>query len=397
MVRVANRVWDHWRDLEARFAEPAVVLLFSSDLTGEDAQLALQRAASAAIEALESEVQPRAGDEEPRTGHWALARVPGGVALRIDEEPSDFERLVSLIVEGLDARGIEGRFDLYQPSETVELPETVDLLECRLRVNGTRYHQSHRNYGWKAEASGLWATVEAGLRWCLGNGAAQLPLLLKVRLLPVATIRPEDDVEAYLRDALKQTAEIGVVHITSAAPDCFRTLAVCASRGRVSLIEGGTVVDVGWRRSLRRLRDLMADSSEQLVYGFVKRGSDRSAAEHATSQALDWPPVPHFNAWAIGAEAFEDEFVPDAFGVQLLGPGHAARIPGGPDWRTVPVGEDRVLLEHADLDAWFRAPFVPPASHGSAGRPTSPIPDVLARARQDFAQVLFNEGVPQSR
>jgi hypothetical protein len=42
---------------------------------------------------------------EARTRHWSLAPVEGGVAIRIDEEPDDFEGLVT---EELDGRGVGG-------------------------------------------------------------------------------------------------------------------------------------------------------------------------------------------------------------------------------------------------------------------------------------------------
>src|SRR5207245_6155008 len=163
---------------------------FSSALSHDEALDALGRAASEAIRALEAE---HAGAEESSTGHWSLAPVPGGVAVRIDEEPDDFEGLVRRIADGLEARGVEGSFDLYRPEAVVELPDAVDLFECRLRAGGARYHKRYDKYGWRADPEALWAGVESGVGWCLRNGA-DLPLQLVLGLITSSTLRPEDDV-----------------------------------------------------------------------------------------------------------------------------------------------------------------------------------------------------------
>jgi hypothetical protein len=130
------------------------------------------------------------------------------------------------------------------------------------------------------------------------------------------------------------------------------------------------------------------------VYGFVKRGSNRPAAELATSLAQDWPPVPHSDPYTLGSQPFEDEFAPDAFGVQLLGPGYAGRVPDRPSWRQEPVGPDAVILEHVDPEAWFARPFVEFGGRRSPTLPPlPPVPDVLARAREDLAPILFTDDV----
>jgi hypothetical protein len=141
----------------------------------------------------------------------------------------------------------------------------------------------------------------------------------------------------------------------------------------------------------------MVATSERLVYGFVKRGENRSAAERATSQIQDWPRILHFNAWNLNAESFEDEFAPDAFGVQMLGPGYQRRVPTGPSWKSSPAGQDRVVLEHIDPAAWFEAPLPSGAKPGSPAPETAPIPDVLLEARRDFAPILFHDDIPVNR
>jgi hypothetical protein len=195
--------------------------------------------------------------------------------------------------------------------------------------------------------------------------------------------------------AARLTAEVGVVRLTSAAADRFRVLAVEPSWGRVSFVEGGPIIDrTGWDPTLRGLRAMLAEASTWATYGFVKRGSFRFPAEYGTSLAQDWPPMPHRDPSMLTAGAFEDEFAPDAFGVQLLGPGYRGRAPAGASWAETPVGAGGVLLDHADSEAWFGELFVPFGGRPNSTLPPLPeVPAVLARARDDFDGLLFTHDV----
>jgi hypothetical protein len=281
------------------------------------------------VRALEAEYAKRPDALESSTGHWSLAAVPDGVAMRIDEEPDDFEDLLRRIAADLEGQGIDGTFDLYGP-DVIELPNVVDFLECRIRVRGERYHIRYRNYRWDADEIALEGAVAVALRWCLGNGP-NLPLQLKVGLIDPARLGPNDDVAALMRSALERTGAPGAVtHLTSVGPDRFRRLVVEPSAGRVTLVEGGEgLADAGWGASLRGLREVLRTIAAFAVYGFVKRGSNLSVATHAYSLVNDWVPVPHFDSTTLGAQSFEDEFAPDAFGLQLLGPGFRGRVPSG--------------------------------------------------------------------
>jgi hypothetical protein len=134
------------------------------------------------------------------------------------------------------------------------------------------------------------------------------------------------------------------------------------------------------------------------VYGFIKRGSRRTAVELESSLSQDWIHIPHFLVAASGGRAWESEYVPDAFGIQLLGPGHMDRIPAGPDWRPLQIGPDAVVLEHTDPEAWFDGTLVPFGGYPiSIHSESEPVPDVVARARQDFARILLTDDIVWGR
>lgn len=139
-----------------------------------------------------------------------------------------------------------------------------------------------------------------------------------------------------------------------------------------------------------------------------------SWCEYALTRHLRWihvtvdqivnllPPAPHNSIGSPPHRSADDTtdyysssrhmdrtHVPDAYGLQLFGPGHFAGLdaPLDPErWKTQPAGE-MTLVESTNPDAWFR----------SVGRPVTDIadgrdlvdPHELARARAEFAPIIL--------
>jgi hypothetical protein len=110
-------------------------------------------------------------------------------------------------------------------------------------------------------------------------------------------------------------------------------------------------------------------------------------AELGHSLEHDWVELPA--RLSQFGEAFEDQYVRDVFGIQLLGPGFADRIPTGPDWLQTPLDGRRTLVEHRDLDAWLRGPRLEDALRGIK----PPDADLVSAARSDFAPLLFSDEI----
>jgi hypothetical protein len=394
MIRISGRIWEYWREVQERFEAEAVNLLFSSSVPQKQAFDALRQAATEAIRELESRTSHEPGFDEMSTGAFSFAPAPDGVLVRIDEYPEDLEGLLRGVAARLEEKGIDGRFDHYEPREIVKVPERVDLLECRIRVRGERYHHRGPNHGWRADPDALAQAVDFGSHWCVAN-ASHLPLSFKVGLLEPVVLPPEDDIGLYMRQGLEQT-DVGVVQLSSVGPDRFRRLAVHPWTGRVSLIEGGSTIELhGWQAALESLKEMLVAAAPWAVYGFIKRGSHPEAAALGSSLSCNWVPILHRNALWGGGDAFEDELAPDAFGVQLLGSDYRS-APNGGEWRLASVDGGAVLVEHADADAWFGRLFG--AFEGDRTVPTDPalIPDIVARAREDFDDVLFTDDIAWS-
>ena len=396
MIRISDRVWQHWEEVEP-LGRPGVDLLFASSLTQEEALAAVRRAAQGTIRELETRPARPTG-EEFSTGAWSAVATPGGVALRIDEEPEDFEALLRGIAERLEGVGVHGVFDLLETDPTAELPELVDLLECRIRVKGTRQHFRGPNWGWRPEPEAFSDGVDDALDWCVATAPGR-PLRLAVGLIAPVTVDPDEDARTLVRQGVEAQVDLGVVRLISTTVSRFRVVSLEPSSGRISLIEGGDVLAGGdWRGPLEGLQAFCRSAAQWAVYGFVKRGSRRVDAELG-QLFVDWVPAPHRSANSRLGDAFEDEFVPDAFGVQLLGEGFHDRVPQGPVWVQSAAGATAVLVEHRELEDWFDGRLVP-----FGGQPltalldqTVPVPKLVARAREDFEPILFKDDVAWGR
>ena len=393
MIEVSERILQHWQGLlDEHMDEPVINILFSSTLSHDEALAALDRATrEVMVGRLARMDEAPAGVEPFSPGSWSLGPTFRGVVIRIDEEPDDLEGLVQGIADGLRAAGIDGRLELYEPETTVDVPDRVDLFECRTRLKGERYRLRNGLQRWRADPASLHAAVDAGIGWCVGNGC-DLPLALKVGLAPATMLSAEDDLGAYLRHALELTADLGVTHLTSVGPKRFRMMAVSVLNGRFTLAEGGATIEQdGWQPTLHHLRDALEAASVWAVYGFIKCGSRKEGVELGISLYLDWVPVPHNNPLSQLGEAFEDTHAPDAFGIQLLGSGYSGRIPAATDWKLSPVSSGAVILEHRDPEAWFERLFGPFGGYRTVPTDPDDVPDVVARARKDLDPILYTD------
>lgn len=388
MVTISDRVWQHWDRIAAMSAEPALVLLVRSGLAQREALEALTEAATAAVHALDAQ----ADDPEFRAGAWSLAPVPGGIVVRIDEEPDDFEALVRGIAAELEARGVAATLDVYEPEDIVALPDVVPLLECRLRIRGTRRPHRGKKWRWEADRGSRAVAVDQALAWCASDDADRR-LGLVVGLVTSGVLAADETLRATVRDALDTTEEVGTVVLTSAGRDDFRSVAIEPSNGRVAFIVGGSSLGRGWVGELAGLRDLLRAAGSWSAYGFVKRGSYRVAAELGTSLAQDWVHISRFDPGTSAAVAFEAELAPDAFGLQLLGPEYGGRIPRGDDWSALEVAGGATVVAHGDPAAWFDGRLAPFRGFPLSTPPRDQVPDVVARARADFDPILFDARV----
>ena len=381
-VRIAERVFSVWRALfDDAEAAPALVLLLS--LVGD--QSAASCAVRDSVTELESAHDNAAGGELPWPGEWDWLRVADGLVVTL-QDSDDFEAALVALAAALGRRGIEGTFDVYEQPPIVRPPPVGDLLECRVRLRGNRVHGAPRAYHWHADQGAEEAFLAVAARWCrtCAQDASGSLLSRSIRV----PVKPGEDVVDRMREAISANWHTVV---SAVAADEFRSVAARSYTGGMSLIIGGARLDRdGWQPPLTELIALLRDHSDLLAYAYIRRGRNYGAAEQERSLPSEWPrrPGDQPRGHGFAPEAFEDVYAPDAFAIQLLGPGYAGRVPDSPMYRQQPAGDTAVLLVHVDLPVWFDAPFLAPG----APKPPAP-PAVLTRARHELAPILYSPGV----
>lgn len=389
-ARIAERVWPAWREQVEKWDEPSLLLLFSPVGDPGEAAVAV-RASVLEVQAAFDEAAERSGAPDPPfVGEWDWVRVSEGVLVHV-VECDMLEEMLPAVAAALERRGIEGVFDLGDRSTVATPPTTAHFVECRLRVRGGRLRHERRAYFWEADAEAHEAVLAVADRWCRANRPGATHSLSSGTIGPIE-IEPDEDVLERMRAEVVDKMHVEVSVVTAAE---FRSVAARAWAGGVSLVVGGARVEAGeWRRPLAELTALLRDHADLLAYGYVRRGWAVKEALLAPSLSFDWPRRAEDEPRGIAftSQAFEDLYAPDAFGIQLLGPGYVDRIPESTTWRTQPAGENAVLLEHVDLPPWLDAPFVP-----FGQRPRNPDelqpPAVLTQARYELASILYSPGV----
>ena len=383
-VELPKRVLERWRELSADSSKVRIELLLASQLAPAAATQVLWRSVKRVVQAFEAEhADAPPGVDEPRVGEWDVARVPEGAMLIAGYKTDAFEELLGAIVDELGREGVRGALDLYELPEVPSLPTGIGVIEARVRVLGRRVVNARDR--WAADRDALDRVVEAAARWCL-DARPERGITLQHGAMPTLLVRRCDSPYERLRDAMGDAAW---TTLRSVGNDRFRSATVAPDEGRVTVVEGGPIVHrAGWGPSLAAATQFLRVVSTDAVYGLVRRVSRLTDAEFPSPRSTD-----RLRTSQLDAVAHEERFAPDAFAVQLLGPGYAGRIPAGEDWRETDVGAGRVLLEHVDPAAWFDEVTLEEALRGES----VPRRGVVEHARSDLAPILFADLTTEER
>jgi hypothetical protein len=383
-VKLPKRVLTRWRELSADSYKVRIELLLTSQLDPVAATQVLSRSVKRVVQAFEAkhaDVPP--GVDEPFAGEWDVARVPEGAMLIGGYKSDAFEELLQAIVEELGREGVRGTLDLYALPEVPSLPAGIGVIEARVRVLGRRVVNGRDR--WTASRAALDRVLEAATRWCL-EARPDRGVTLQHGARPTLLVRRCDSPYARLRDVM---GDAGWTTLRSVGNDRFRSATVAPAEGRVTIVEGGPIVHrAGWRPSVTAATEFLRVVSADAIYAFARRVSRLTDAEVPSPQSTD-----RLQTSRLDAIAYEERFAPDAFAIQLLGPGYAGRIPAGEDWRETELGAGRVLLEHIDPAPWFDEVTLEEALGGES----VPRRGVVQRARSDFAPILFADLTTEER
>ena len=296
--------------------------------------------------------------------------LPIGAGIYVHDYDFQFDDMMAALVGHLEAAGLSGELAVFT-TDAPSLPVNAELLECRLSLKGEPTGEFGR---WRIAPEALPSVVDAAVAWCAG-GAESSTLCLSSNLFSYE-LEPAEALE-WLPLALEggpltklwwqHDEDFRQVHFSSdSAHVAFRT-SIASSLG-------------SWRRALSETRRLLTWSAPWAVYGLVKRGI-RMTTPGSPTFIEDWVPMPHLRRFPRRPPLrhYEERFVPDVFGLQLLSRGHLDRAPTGGAWRVTEVAEGSQLVEHADPEAWF----------GQA----SPAAEVLEAGRRDFDDLLLTDDI----
>lgn len=382
-VRVAERVWPVARTVQDEQDEGTIGLLLVPEGDHREAERALEVSVQEVAEQFEAE-------GNPETGEWRWVRACGGVLIDFGDSWM-FEAELQRVADALGRRGVGGTIDLYTPpATTLRVPLHADLIECRVRVRGRRRSaRDTRAYFWDADPDAHADFVRAAEHWRRRTVTPVLEESLAQDGLPMVPIPVGEDVS----DRLSPGPPLAPVMVLARTEAGLRSVACRPYTGSVSLVVAGSAIEGGkWRDVVGEITEFLAEHADLLAYAHVRRGWAYWAAFSAHELSTDWPVRDDSYPRGTGfvSESFEDVYAPDAFGVQLLGPGYAGRTAAPPHWELRRAGSDSVLLQHKDQEAWFSAPLVPFAA--PFGVP-HPVPQVLQQARIELETILYAPGV----
>lgn len=381
-VRIAKAVWARWADLGEEFDQPSIdlELRLGAGPIGADAAWAT------ALEQVHAEMDTA----ERRTGEWTWTPTARGLLLSV-AEAWHFEDELRAIARRLGADGLRGTIGVADDSAVVVPPRKAPLVQLQVRLRGERTRPFERGYRWTPDDAALERVVASAVGWLDAlPGAPARSFWTDGPAVAVA--RGESLVDHLLRaaDAGFPSAATGAV-----ADGVFRLVRLNVTGGAVILQEGTVAPAAGRLDGPAVAAALVAfarDHAGDVVYGFVRRGWSTEWTLTRYELKVDWPGRPDDRPYAIGHsdQAFEDVAAPDAFGVQLLGPGYAGRGPIGGSWTEEVIGDAR-LLRHADPSAWFSEAFSLPPDGADPNDPSPP--ELLVQARRELAPLLYAPGM----
>jgi hypothetical protein len=110
-------------------------------------------------------------------------------------------------------------------------------------------------------------------------------------------------------------------------------------------------ISLSRQRCVQDMTQVLVELADDLQYGLVKGGNWMSGT-FGPLLDTNWPEFEGPHVLMRQAHPVLDRYVPDGYGVQVLGPLHDRNL-FPPEWELSPAGADRVLAIHPDFDAWF--------------------------------------------
>lgn len=307
---------------------------------------------------------------------WEPVPLPSGAGVYLVVDPPEYDVVVGGLRDRLQAAGLSGGLHYLPPDREIdplwERPgEPREFFEYRLSVPGEPLGRR-----WRAADAAIDAVVDHGVRWCRLGDARRPELHYASGMFGLwAASGVVADLLRLPADSARKTSITALQ--TSRG---FRRVSYNIQGGYVSYLCGVLGAPItGWRSRIQFMRQTMIDTAAFAEYGLLKRGTNPSPVAASRTLTEDWVPLEHLDRPRALSRArpLEQRYVPDAFGVQLLGHGHKDRLPDSPRWTLTALGAGRTLVEDDNVAAWY--------AH------LRPEQQAVTTARRDFSDLLMTD------
>lgn len=311
----------------------------------------------------------------PLIGVGGVAATPKGPVVTIHglNNPQQARTLLLALADGIANEGVGGALRAVPTFATpVDNPDAA-LFGVVAGICLKGHYDPQRPRYWIPAPGSLEAVMDAALEWC------QIPGGKNYACAAWSTVECSTE----QRRALVST---------SLGWESTTTLVSARSTDEIRIVDfgyEGTVyfgrLDPGnsWEPAVADLTRVLESVADNVQYGVVRRARlGQGLWDEFLAQR--WPPSSPQPGWVprLGRTVVHHT-LPDAHGVQLLGPDHKLPSSLPEHWTVTPVGRDSRLLTHLDPAAWYEG------SVEAWYANLAPDLETLQQARADLAPLLL--------
>lgn len=340
--------------------------LFDSPLSGADAVALLER--------VWTTLEIPTG---PLIGVGGVAATPKGPLVTVHglNDPQQARSLLLALADGIANEGVGGALRAVPQLWTPLNNPDAALFGVVAGVCLKGHSDPQRPTYWIPAQGSLEAVIEAALEWC------QIPEAKNYACAAWSNIECSTE----QRRALVSTS-LGwgstTTLVSARSPDEIRNV----SFGYEGTVYFGRLdPDNSWEPAVADLTRVLTSLADHVQYGVIRRARlEQAIWDEFLAQR--WPsssPLP--GGVPMGSRTVAHHTLPDAHGVQLLGPDHKLPSPLPEHWTNTSAGRDSMLLAHLHPAAWFEGTVE--AWYGNL----APDSLTLQQARADLEPLLLTD------
>lgn len=312
---------------------------------------------------------------DPLIGQGGIAASPMGPVITVHglESREQAADLLKRLSEAMAAERIGGSLRPIPRISSPVISSDAPLFGIVAGMTTAGHADPVRPAVWIAAAGAMEALIETALDWCtLPGGTHYIHVGLANVTCTVEQRRGLLTTGLSSESATSLTCAAGAEEIRNV---------VFGYEGTVYF--GRLDPQYAWKSALPDLTDVVTSLADHLQYAAIRRSRLQKAL---WSDFMDhWWPQRAYLAYGRSQGRFvADTCCSDAFGAQLLGPGHKLP-PLSEKWRSRPVGSRSTLLIHTDAMAWFDG------GSEDGYKSVLPEPTTLEHARLELAPLLLTD------